>query len=61
MNIIGDAWSSSGKAPIILSRGFNIETLTGVSPLWKIEYPDGCSTAIRYIVRKVTAVEGGLV
>jgi len=26
-----------------------------------MEYPDGCSTAIRRIARKVAAVEGGLV
>ena len=27
---IGDAWGFSGKAPIIPSRGFSVETLTGV-------------------------------
>ena len=27
----------SGKAPIILSRGFSVETLTGVTPSWKTE------------------------
>jgi len=26
-----------------------------------MEYSDGCSTAIRYVVRKVAAVEGRLV
>jgi len=26
-----------------------------------MEYPDGCSTTIRHIVRKVATVEGGLV
>jgi len=28
---------------------------------WKIEYPDGCSTAIRHVARKVVAMEGRLV
>ena len=31
MDIIGDACGFSGKAPITLSRGFSIETLTGVT------------------------------
>ena len=26
-----------------------------------MEYPEGCSTAMRYVVRKVAAVEGRLV
>jgi len=26
-----------------------------------MEYLDGCSTAIRYVARKVAAMEGGLV
>ena len=33
----------------------------GVSPPWKTEYPEGCSTAMRCVARKVTAMEGGLV
>ena len=33
MDSIEDAWSFSGKTPIILSRGFSVETLTGVTPL----------------------------
>ena len=32
-----------------------------VSPLWKTEYPDSCSTAIRYIMRKMATMEGRLV
>jgi len=32
-----------------------------VSLPWKIEYPDGCSTTIRHVTRKVAAVEGRLV
>ena len=32
MDSIGDAWGFSGKIPIILSRGFSVETLTGVTP-----------------------------
>ena len=31
MDSIGDAWGFSGKIPIILSRGFSVETLTGVT------------------------------
>jgi len=26
-----------------------------------MKYPDGCSTTIRYVARKVAAIEGGLV
>ena len=37
MESIGDAWSFSGNTPITLSRGFSVETLTGVTPLWKTE------------------------
>ena len=33
----------------------------GVSPPWKTEYPEGCSTAMRRVVRKVATVEGRLV
>ena len=31
MDIIEDTWDFSGKAPIILSRGFSIEILTEVT------------------------------
>ena len=37
MNSIGDTQSFSGKTPITLSRGFSVETLTGVTLLWKTE------------------------
>jgi len=37
MGSIGDAWSFSGKTPIILSRGFSVETLTGITLSWKTE------------------------
>jgi len=47
--------------PIILSGSFSVETLTGVTPSWKMEYPEGCSTTIRCVARKVAAMEGGLV
>ena len=33
----------------------------GVSPPWKTGYPEGCSTAIRRVVRKVATVESRLV
>ena len=61
MESIEDAWGFSGKTPIALSGGFSVETLTGVTPSWKTEYPEGCSTAIRRVARKVAAVEGELV
>ena len=51
----------SGNTPITPSRGFSIETLTEVTLLWKTEYPEGCSTAIRHVARKVATVEGRLV
>ena len=35
MESIGDARSFSGNIPITLSRGFSIETLIEVTPLWK--------------------------
>ena len=35
MNSIGDAWGFSSKTSIILSGGFSIEILTGVTLLWK--------------------------
>jgi len=35
MESIGDAWGFIGKTPITLSRGFSVETLTGVTPSWK--------------------------
>jgi len=37
MDSIGDAWGFSGETPIILSRGFSVETLTGVTLSWKTE------------------------
>jgi len=33
MDIIGDAWGFSGKASIIPSGDFSVETLTGVTLL----------------------------
>jgi len=36
-NNIGDTWGFSSKTSITLSRSFSIETLTGVTPLWKTE------------------------
>jgi len=37
MESIGDARGFSGKIPIAPSRGFSVETLTGVTPSWKTE------------------------
>ena len=44
MDVIGDAWGFSGKAPITLSRGFSVETLIGVTPSWKTESNRSIST-----------------
>ena len=44
MESIRDAQGFSGKTPITLSRGFSIETLTGVTPLWKTELNRSIST-----------------
>ena len=46
---IGDAWGFSGKTLITLSRGFSVETLTGVTLLWKTE-----------LNRSIPAVEDGI-
>ena len=35
MESIEDAWGFSSKTPITLSRGFSVETLTGVTLSWK--------------------------
>jgi len=35
MDSIGDAQGFSGKTSITPSRGFSVETLTGVTPSWK--------------------------
>ena len=61
MESIKDAQGFISKIPITLSRGFSVETLTEVSPPWKTEYLEGCSTTMRCVVRKMAAVEGRLV
>jgi len=49
MDNIEDAQSFSGKTPITLSRGFSVETLTGVTLLWKIK-----------LNRSISAIEDGI-
>ena len=44
MDIIGDTQGFSGKAPITLSRGFSVETLTEVTPSWKTKSNRSIST-----------------
>ena len=61
MDSIGDARGFSGKTSIIPSGGFSVKILTGISPLWKTEYLEGCSTVIRHVARKVATIEGRLV
>ena len=43
------------------SGSFSVETLTELTLSWKTEYPEGCSTTMRCVARKVAVVEGGLV
>jgi len=50
MDIIEDAWGFSGKAPITPSGGLSVETLTGVTLLWKTKSN-----------RSISTMEGGLV
>ena len=49
MDNIRDAQGFSGKTPITLSRGFSIETLIGVTPLWKTK-----------LNRSISAIEDGI-
>jgi len=49
MDIIGNAWGFSGKAPITPSRDFSVETLTGVTLSWKTE-----------LNRSISAIEDGI-
>jgi len=49
MDIIGDTQDFSGKAPIISSGGFSVETLIGVTLLWKTK-----------LNRSISAMEDGI-
>ena len=49
MESIGDARGFSSKTPITLSGGFSVETLTGVTLLWKTE-----------LNRSISAIEDGI-
>jgi len=49
MDSIGDAQGFSGKIPITPSRGFSVETLTGVTLLWKTK-----------LNRSISAIEDGI-
>jgi len=44
MDIIGDAQGFSGKALITPSRGFSVETLTGITLSWKTKSNRSIST-----------------
>jgi len=44
MDSIGDVQGFSGKTSIILSGGFSVKTLTGVTPSWKTELNRSIST-----------------
>ena len=49
MESIGDTQGFSGKTSITPRRGFSIETLTGVIPLWKTK-----------LNRSIPAIEDGI-
>ena len=51
MDSLGDAQGFSGKISITSSRGFTIETLTGVTPLWKTKSNRSISTVKDRILR----------
>ena len=57
MDIIGDAWGFSGKAPITLSRGFSVVTLTEATPVWKTELKTELNRSISAIEDRIP---GGL-
>ena len=64
MGSIGDAWSFSGNTPITPSGSFSVETLTGLTPLWKTELnrsisvmEDGISRGLQH--RHETCCEKG--
>jgi len=65
MDIIEDAQGFSGKAPITPSRGFSVETLTGVTLSWKTKLNKSISTMEDKIPRwlqhchKVCCKKGG--
>ena len=67
MESIGDAQGFSGKTPITPSKGFSVETLTGVTLSWKTELNRSISAVKDRIPRwlqhyqKVYCEEGGLV
>jgi len=67
MDSIGDAWGFSGKTSITPSRGFSVETLIGVTPLWKTKLNRSISTIKDRISRwlqycyKTCCEKGGLV
>ena len=67
MDIIGDAQGFSGKAPIIPSEGFSVETLTGVTLSWKTKSNRSIFTVKDRIPRwlqhyhEVCCEKGGLV
>jgi len=49
MESIGNAQGFIGKTPITLSRGFSVETLTGITLSWKTE-----------LNRSIPAMEDGI-
>jgi len=53
MESIGDAQGFSSNTPITLSRGFSVETLTGVTLSWKTKLD-------RYISTMEDRIPGGL-
>ena len=53
MDIIGDDWGFSSKAPITPSRGFSVVTLTGATPAWKTELKTELNRSISAIEDRI--------
>jgi len=56
MDSIGDAQGFSGKTPITPSGGFSVETLIGVTPLWKTELNKSIFHCGRWNTQRVAAL-----
>jgi len=53
------ASQSKTNTPLVASSAKNLPSK--LSPLWKMEYLDGCSTTLRRVAKRVATLEGGLV
>jgi len=53
------ASQSKANTPLVASSTKNLPSK--LSPLWKMEYLDGCSTALRRVAKRVATLEGELI